>query len=48
MGAELLVSHNSTLLLGSFEPVSEALSPARILAGAIVAIFQVAVANPMI
>lgn len=48
MGAELLVSHNSTLLIGCFEPVSEALPPARILAGAILAVFRVAVANPMI
>jgi len=48
MGAELLVSHNSTLLIGCFEPVSEALCPARILAGAILTIFQVAAANPMI
>lgn len=38
MGGELLVTHNSTLLTGCFEPVSEALSPARILAGAIVCV----------
>jgi len=36
MGAELLVTHNSTQPIGCFEPVSEALSPAGILTEAIV------------